>query len=212
MNKEKVLAQLPQFLLQLFLFVLCIVMLAPFAWVISTSLRLPADSFKLPPSFIPTSFHYENYIAVFTAFPFGRCIFNSLKIAGIVVAANLVISTMAGYAFARIPFQGKHIVFLIVLAGMMIPAQAKLVPTYIVMSKLGLVGKHASLILPAVISPLNIFFVRQYMMRYREVMRKRLILTERAGCGFGGRFLCRCLSQSLLWFPCFRFWHPGMIF
>lgn len=164
MNKERIRGKLPQFMLQLFLTVLCIVMLAPFFWVVSTSLRLPADSFKLPPSFFPTSFHYGNYIAVFKAFPFGRCIFNSLKIAGIIVAANLVISTMAGYAFARIPFQGKHVVFLIVLAGMMIPAQAKLVPTYIVMSKIGLVGKHASLILPAVISPLNIFFVRQYMM------------------------------------------------
>ena len=58
MNKLK--AKLPQIVLQIFLFILCVIMLAPFAWVISTSLRLPADSFKLPPSFFPTSFHYEN--------------------------------------------------------------------------------------------------------------------------------------------------------
>lgn len=164
MNKKKMKIKLPQLVLHLFLAVLCILMLAPFAWVIATSLRLPADSFKLPPSFLPTSFHYQNYLDVFKNFPFARCIFNSIKIALIVVGANLIISTMAGYAFARIPFKGKSVVFMIILAGMMIPAQAKLVPTYIVMSKIGLVGTHASLILPAVISPLNIFFVRQYMM------------------------------------------------
>lgn len=164
MNKDKLKAKLPQRILQIGLFALCIIMLAPFAWVISTSLRLPADSFKLPPSFLPTSFHYENYIAVFQSFPFAQCIFNSLKIAVIVVGGNLVIATMAGYAFARISFKGKNIMFLVILAGMMIPVQAKLIPTYLVMSKIGLVGMHASLILPAVISPLNIFFVRQHMM------------------------------------------------
>lgn len=162
MNKFK--KKLPQIVLQISLFLLCIIMLAPFAWVISTSLRLPSESFKLPPSFLPTSFHYQNYIAVFTSFPFAQCILNSLKIAVIVVASNLIVTTMAGYSFARIPFKGKNIVFMIILAGMMIPTQAKLVPTYLVMSKLGLVGTHASLILPAIISPINIFFVRQYMM------------------------------------------------
>lgn len=164
MNKERLKNKLPQIILTVGLLCLCILMLAPFSWVIATSLRLPKDSFSLPPSFIPTSFHYQNYVQAFTSFPFAQCIFNSLKIALLVVGANLIICTMAGYAFARIPFKGKNLVFLIILAGMMIPAQAKLVPTYIVMSKIGLVGTHWSLILPAVISPLNIFFVRQYMM------------------------------------------------
>ncbi|HAX50370.1 carbohydrate ABC transporter permease [Muricomes intestini] len=101
---------------------------------------------------------------MFQAFPFAQVIFNSIKIAVIVVIANLFISTMAGFAFARIKFKGKNVVFLIILAGMMIPSQAKLIPTYLVMSKMGLVGTHWSLILPAIINPINIFFVRQYMM------------------------------------------------
>lgn len=149
--------------LHVFLICLCILMLAPFAWIISTSLRLPKDSFKLPPSFFPTSFHIENYKEVFNIFPFGLVLFNSLKIAVVVVILNTFISTMAGYAFARIDFKGKDVIFIILLSGMMIPVQAKLIPTYIVMSKMGLVGTHMSLILPAIISPLNIFFIRQYM-------------------------------------------------
>lgn len=151
-------------LLYVFLFSLCILMLAPFAWIISTSLRLPKDSFNLPPAFFPTSFHIDNYREVFRIFPFGQVLMNSVKIAVVVVLANTFISTMAGYAFARINFKGKNLLFMILLSGMMIPSQAKLIPTYLVMSKMGLVGTHMSLILPAIISPMNIFFVRQHMM------------------------------------------------
>ncbi len=161
MNKLK--KYLPQIILKLFLICLCIIMLAPFAWVISTSLRPASESFSLPPSFFPTSFVYQNYIDVFTTFPFASCIFNSLKIASIVVVSNLIVCTMAGYAFARIDFTGKNVLFLCLLAGMMIPTTAKLIPTYLVMSKLGLVGTHYCLILPAMISSLNVFFVRQFM-------------------------------------------------
>jgi len=156
-------SNLPQILLIIGLLVLCIIMLAPFSWIISTSLRLPRDSFTLPPAFLPTAFHLDSYTEVFRQFPFVQVIMNSLKVAGIIVIANLFISTMAGYAFARIDFKGRDTIFLIILAGMMIPAQAKLIPTFIVMSQMGFVGSHASLILPAIMSPLNIFFVRQFM-------------------------------------------------
>jgi len=159
----KIKKNLPQIILVIGLLALCVIMLLPFSWIFSTSLRLPKESFTMPPSFFPTSFHIENYRDVFRAFPFARVIFNSVKIAAIVVVANLFISTMAGYAFARIDFKGRDILFLAILAGMMIPVQAKLIPTYIVMSKMGLVGTHASLILPAIVSPMNIFFVRQFM-------------------------------------------------
>ena len=146
------------------LILLSLVMVAPFMWILSTSLRLPNESFKLPPSFFPTSFHWQNYRDVFTVFPFFDCILNSVKVAFFSVGFNLIVSTMAGYAFARIPFKGRSFVFVTFLAGMMVPVQATLIPTYILLSKIGLVGSHWSLILPAIISPLNIFFIRQYMM------------------------------------------------
>jgi len=154
----------PAIALNVFLFVLSFIMIAPFLWIVSTSLRLPNESFKLPPSFFPTSFHWPNYRDVFTVFPFFDCILNSVKVAVFSVGFNLIVSTMAGYAFARIPFKGRGFVFLTFLAGMMVPVQATLIPTYIVLSRIGLVGSHWSLILPAIISPLNIFFIRQYMM------------------------------------------------
>ncbi len=154
----------PVVILHVLLFTLSLIMIAPFLWILSTSLRLPNESFKLPPSFFPSSFHWQNYVDVFTIFPFFDCIMNSVKVAVFSVGFNLIVSTMAGYAFARIPFKGRNFVFLTFLAGMMVPVQATLIPTYIVLSKIGLVGTHWSLILPAIISPLNIFFIRQYMM------------------------------------------------
>ncbi len=154
----------PTIALNVFLILLSLVMIAPFLWILSTSLRLPNESFKLPPSFFPSSFHWQNYRDVFTVFPFFDCILNSVKVAVFSVGFNLIVSTMAGYAFARIPFKGRGFVFITFLAGMMVPVQATLIPTYIMLSKIGLVGTHWSLILPAIISPLNIFFIRQYMM------------------------------------------------
>lgn len=164
MNRNRIKRNISDGLLNVFLCVLCVLMLLPFCWVISTSLRLPADSFKMPPSFFPTDFHYENYLEVFSKFPFGRFLFNSLFVAVTAVILNLLVTTMAGYAFAKIPFKGKNVLFMILLAGMMIPAQATMIPVFIVMSKLRLVGSLWAVILPAVINPLSIFFVRQFMM------------------------------------------------
>lgn len=150
--------------LNAFLLVLCVVMLLPFCWIVSTSLRLPSESFRMPPSFFPTSFFIDNYIAVFTRFPFGRFIINSLMVAIASVFLNMVVTTTAAYSFARITFKGKGIIFILFMCGLMIPVQATMIPLYIIMSKLRLVGDLRALILPAMISPLAIFLVRQMMM------------------------------------------------
>lgn len=151
------------FVLNSFLIAICIIMLLPFCWVISTSLRLPKDSFGVPPSFFPTAFVLQNYIDVFTEFPFAKFILNSITVALFSVLLNTFVTTTAGYAFARIEFKGKNVLFLMILTGMMIPAQATMIPLYVIMSKLHLVGKLSALVLPAMISPISIFFVRQFM-------------------------------------------------
>jgi len=164
MNNASLKENIRQTVLILFLTVLCVVSLLPFCWSISTSLRFPADSFKMPPSFLPTKFYYANYNAVFTRFPFFRFITNSLYVSFMVMFLGLIVTTMAGYSFARINFLGKNIIFMIFMAGLMIPYSATMVSVYIIMSKLHLVGSLWALILPATISPLHIFLVRQFMM------------------------------------------------
>ncbi|MBS7176906.1 MAG: carbohydrate ABC transporter permease, partial [Clostridiales bacterium] len=164
MNKNKVTKRLPQIILIVVLVVLCIMMLLPFFWMFSTSLRLPKESFKMPPSFFPTSFRWENYAEVFHSFPFLQFILNSLFVSVIVVICNIFVTTMAAFAFSRLNFKFREGLFLLFLAGMMIPSQATIIPQFIIMSKLHLVGELWSLILPAVTTPLSIFLVRQYMM------------------------------------------------
>lgn len=164
MTMNKIKEHFSQIMLIFFLAVLSITFLLPFFWTVSTSLRLPKDSFKLPPSFLPTSFNIQNYIEVFTKFPFFKFITNSLIVSISVVLLNLLISTMAAFAFSRINFKYRNALFLFFLAGMMIPGSATLIPTFIIISKMKLVGTIWALIIPASINPLSIFLLRQYML------------------------------------------------
>ena len=163
-NEKNKPSAVPQIILVVLLGLMCIVILLPFCWSASTSLRLPADSFKMPPSFFPTSFYTDNYVAVFTRFPFVRFITNSLFVALTVTLGGLIVSTMAAFSFARIDFRGKNGLFIMLMAGLMIPYYATMISVYIIMSRLKLVGSLWALILPALINPLHIFLIRQFMM------------------------------------------------
>lgn len=146
------------------LLVFSFLMLTPFLWIFSTSLRLPKDSFSLPPAIFPTAWHIGNYAEVFAKVPFSDFIFNSLKICLIIVIGHIFISSMAAFAFSRIVFPGRNVLFLVFLSGLMIPGQVTIIPQFILMSKLGLVDTHWALILPGLINPFGIFMIRQTMM------------------------------------------------
>jgi multiple sugar transport system permease protein len=146
------------------LLVFSFLMLTPFLWIFSTSLRLPKDSFSLPPAIFPTAWHFGNYAEVFAKVPFSDFIFNSLKICLIIVIGHIFISSMAAFAFSRIAFPGRNVLFLVFLSGLMIPGQVTIIPQFILMSKLGLVDTHLALILPGLINPFGIFMIRQTMM------------------------------------------------
>jgi multiple sugar transport system permease protein len=154
------LQRLPDLIL---LIVISLAMVAPFLWIISTSLRLPKDSFSLPPLFFPTSFRWQNYIEVFQNVPFALFIFNSLKIAVISTVLMSLASAMAAYAFARLHFRGNQFLFILVLTGLMIPGQVTIIPLFILIKDIGLMNTHWALILPSIIYPLGIFLIRQFM-------------------------------------------------
>ena len=139
-------------------------MMLPFMWIISTSLRPQAIAFNMPPDFLPTHFMYQNYIAVFTYFPFLRFIINSVIVSSSVALLSMTVTTLAAFAFARIDFKFKNTLFITFMAGLMVPGFATLISTYLIMSVFGLVNTLWAIILPAAISPLHIFLVRQFMM------------------------------------------------
>lgn len=101
--------------------VICVIAMLPFMWMIATSLRLPVDSFRLPPSFFPTVFHYQNYVEVFQKVPLLYYIGNSFLVSGVATLVQCIVTCMASYAFARLSFKGKNTIFIILLSGLMIP-------------------------------------------------------------------------------------------
>ncbi|MEQ8675352.1 MAG: carbohydrate ABC transporter permease [Aggregatilineales bacterium] len=150
----------------LFLAVMLILTLAPIVWVVATSMRTPAQSFTLPPKWIPTDLDFSNYSQVFDEIPFWRQIGNSFIITLSVVAGQLVTTTLAGYAFARLRFPGRNILFWVVLATMMIPGQAIIIPVFVLISReLGLGDTLWALIIPSLPSAFGVFLLRQYFLQ-----------------------------------------------
>ncbi|WP_274362013.1 carbohydrate ABC transporter permease [Paenibacillus thermotolerans] len=139
-------------------------MIFPFLWIFSTSLRPAMESFKLPPALFPTRYDWKNYAYVFEAVPFFHFFLNSLKIALFITAGQLVTCATAAYAFARLQFPGRTALFLLLLSGLMIPSQVTIIPLFITIKNLGWMDTHASLIVPALVNPFGIFLLRQYMM------------------------------------------------
>lgn len=138
----------------------------PVMWVFSTSLRIPADSFSLPPSFLPTSWNWRNYLEVLRSeqIKYPLFFYNSVKIGALVTIGTLLTCSMAGFAFARLRFKGRDALFYVFLASMMVPAQVYVIPLFIIVRNLGLMDNHAAIILPALTSGMGVFLLRQYFL------------------------------------------------
>jgi multiple sugar transport system permease protein len=146
------------------LFVASIIILAPVLWTVSTSLRTPAESFSVPPQWIPLRPDFTNYFEVFKRVPFASYVFNSFVVTGAVVLGQLVTASLAGYAFARLNFPFRGVLFWLVMATVMVPLQATIIPVFVLISSLGLADTLASLILPALPTAFGTFLLRQYFM------------------------------------------------
>ena len=157
--------------------VLGIFMLLPFAWLISMSFRPVVDSYKMPPSFFPTTFDFTNYAAVLKAnVPFIQIYINSVEIAVIVTIGQLVTCTLAAFAFARLNFKGRDALFFILLVGLMFPAQVTILPIYLGYAKLGLLNKPLGLALMYLTSSFGVFLMRQFMMSQPKVLEEAALM------------------------------------
>jgi multiple sugar transport system permease protein len=139
-----------------------VLMILPFIWMLSTAFKPQAEVFRIPPTLIGSRIEWTNFARVSDRFPFWLFFLNSLKISALVVAAQLVTSSMAGFAFARLRFRGRETIFFFYLATMMIPAQVTIIPNFLLMGTLGLVNTHQSLILPVLVSAFGTFLMRQF--------------------------------------------------
>jgi multiple sugar transport system permease protein len=157
--------------------VLGLFMLLPFAWLISMSFRPVVDSYKMPPSFFPTTFDFTNYIAVLKAnVPFLQIYINSVEIAVIVTIGQLVTCTLAAFAFSRLDFKFRDALFFILLVGLMFPAQVTILPIYLGYAKLGLINKPLGLALMYLTSSFGVFLMRQFMLSQPKALEEAALM------------------------------------
>lgn len=134
----------------------------PIAWLLLTSIQSREERFAIPPKWIPSNLDFSSYKRAWELFPIAEQFLNSLKVTLISTFGALVISSLAAYAFARLEFFGRETLFMILLAGLMVPPQLTVIPSFIAFRKVGLIDNHAALFLPAMITPLGIFLLRQF--------------------------------------------------
>ncbi len=140
-----------------------ILVLMPLAWMFSTSLRPTQESFHLPPAWLPTEFRWENYLAPFeSSVPFVDLFINSMRITVAVTLGQLVTCSLAGYAFARLRFPGRDLLFLLLLGSLMVPFQVTIIPIFLLMRDLNLIDNPLAIILPGLISAFGVFLMRQF--------------------------------------------------
>ncbi len=143
-----------------------LIMIVPFLWMLSTSLKTQQQLFTWPPTWIPNPFAWSNYSEVFDKINFGLYGWNTLKITVAVTVGRLLFCSMAGYGFARMKFPGKDFLFLLTLATMMISSQITLIPNFVIMRYLGLVNTHLGVILPQLADGFSIFLMRQFFLTF----------------------------------------------
>jgi multiple sugar transport system permease protein len=145
----------------LLLIISAVIMVVPFLWMLSTSLKGTQYILDPVPQLIPNPVVTDSYTRLFDLYPVGRWIFNSLLVAALATGGQLLTCSMAAYAFARIRFRGSNLLFLLYLATMMVPFQVTITPLFILMRILGWVNSYQSLILPQIFSAFGTFLLRQ---------------------------------------------------
>jgi multiple sugar transport system permease protein len=139
-----------------------LIVLFPFLWMLDTALKPNAQVFEFPPSLLPSTFQWSNFLQIWTYLPFGNIIFNSLLVAGLGTLLTLITSSLAAYAFARLTFFGRDNIFLIYLGTLMVPQAVIVVPEFLLMRSLGWTNSYQALILPGAFTAFGTFLLRQF--------------------------------------------------
>jgi multiple sugar transport system permease protein len=141
----------------------CVVAVGPFFYVLSLSLKDSAVLFRYPPEWFPGDVYWGNYSYVLHDTLFLRWLANTLIVAGAVTVLKLLFDSMAGYAFARMEFPARRSLFVLIVATLMIPFSAILIPLFFLIRDLGMLNTYWALILPALANPLGIFLMRGFL-------------------------------------------------
>lgn len=158
-------SRLERYLLWLLLTIGAVAVVGPLYWMLVTSFKIRQEVLQYPPTWWPEVFTWDNWIALgsLSVGSFVTFFRNSLFVAGAITLLTLLISAMAGYVFAKLPFPGRDRLFWVVLSLMMIPFTVSIIPSYALMVNLGWIDSYWALIVPIIFNPFGIFLMRQFM-------------------------------------------------
>ncbi|WP_233570046.1 carbohydrate ABC transporter permease [Aerococcus agrisoli] len=164
-------------------------MLLPFFWMVSTSLKTTGETLAIPPVWLPEDFKWENYQTALSMAPFGRYFINSLIITLSSTFGEVVTSILAAFAFAKLQFFGKNILFTVLIATMMVPFELLMIPNYLTLSKLGMIDTYWAMIVPFLASVFSVFMLKQNF----EAVPKQLYYAAKVDGASDWRFLWQIL-------------------
>lgn len=144
------------------LVIIALLVLFPFFWMLDTALKPNNQVFEFPPSFIPSSIQWGNFVEAWTYLPFGHFIFNTLVVAGGGTLLVVLTSSLAAYAFARLKFPGRDLVFVLYLSTLMVPQAVLVVPQFFLIKDLEWINTYQALILPGAFTAFGTFLLRQF--------------------------------------------------
>ena len=137
-------------------------MLIPFVWMLSASFKTNLEVFAFPIQWIPEVFHFENYSNIWEIANYPRMFFNTVKLTAIITGLQVLTSTLAAYAFSKIKFPERDLLFLLYLATMMVPYQVVMIPHFSIIRNMGLSNTHMALILIQAFTPMGVFLIKQF--------------------------------------------------
>ena len=163
---------------------LAIVTLIPIVWMVLTAFKSAPEVAASPPTWLPREWHPENFQAAWAFAPFGRYLFNTALMAGTIMVLEVLTSALAAYAFARLRFRGRDLLFLVYLGTLMIPRQVTLIPSFILMRELHWIDTYQGLIIPQAFSAFGTFLLRQFFLTIPHELEEaaRIDGASRFGC------------------------------
>ena len=149
-------------ILYVVLIALALVMLVPFAWMLSASFKLDKDVFIFPIQWIPENPRWQNYVDIWHKIPLSKFVLNTVKLTLIVTFLQLLTSSFAAYAFAKLQFKGKNTLFLAYITTIAVPWQVYMVPQFMMMRSMGLADTHLAIICLQAFSAFGVFMMKQF--------------------------------------------------
>lgn len=160
MNRKKLFNKILYYVI---MFSLSIIMILPFFWMVSTSLKDKGALITIPIEWLPKEPSFESFVKLFEIFPFGKAFLNSAIVSVSITFISVFSASLAAYVFAKIPFKGREVLFGIFLGTMMIPGSVTLIPNYLILKNFGLLNSYIGIVLPSFYNIFGIFMLRQHI-------------------------------------------------